>query len=60
MPESAERSPPNASTALPAGPIHHIVSPLRRFLHVEAASGVVLLLWHRPVLTPPPDVATTA
>jgi NhaA family Na+:H+ antiporter len=44
MPESAERSPPSASTALPAEPIHHIVSPLRRFLHVETASGIVLLV----------------
>ena len=29
---------------LPREPIHRLVGPLERFLHVEAASGVVLLL----------------
>ncbi|MFH5805465.1 Na+/H+ antiporter NhaA [Alienimonas sp. DA493] len=37
-PESAE------SIALPREPIHRLITPINRFLHVEAASGVVLLL----------------
>ncbi len=31
-------------TGLPPEPIHHLVSPLQRFLHVETAGGIVLLL----------------
>lgn len=34
----------NNSVSLPAEPIDRVVGPLARFLHVEAASGVVLLL----------------
>ncbi|MGA2497606.1 MAG: Na+/H+ antiporter NhaA [Tepidisphaeraceae bacterium] len=36
----ADEHPP----ALPPGPIDQILNPLVRFLHVEAASGIVLLL----------------
>ncbi len=29
---------------LPQEPIHRLIQPLNRFLHVEAASGIVLLI----------------
>lgn len=35
---------PGESRDLPLEPIHRLTTPLRRFLHIEAASGVVLLL----------------
>ena len=35
---------PTAKDRLPREPIHRLTRPLNRFLHVEAASGVVLLL----------------
>ena len=34
---------PNASSALPSEPIDRLLQPLARFLHVEAAGGVLLL-----------------
>ncbi len=36
--------PEDTQVQLPKEPIHRLVGPLERFLHVEAASGVVLLL----------------
>ncbi len=33
----------DAELTIPAGPIDRLVKPFERFLHVEAASGVVLL-----------------
>jgi NhaA family Na+:H+ antiporter len=38
-----EPNAPGASTALPPEPIDRILQPLARFLHVEAAGGVLLL-----------------
>ena len=39
------QQPQNANDLahLPAEPIDHIIGPLRRFLHVEATSGILLL-----------------
>ena len=39
----ADRSNSGASSLLPQEPIHRLLRPLNSFLHVEAASGVVLL-----------------
>lgn len=40
-----QQTQPSAELArLPAEPVHRIVGPLTRFLHVEAASGIALLL----------------
>jgi NhaA family Na+:H+ antiporter len=35
---------PKNDDLLPREPIHRIVEPIARFMHVEAASGVLLLL----------------
>ena len=34
---------PNESGDLPRVPIRHVVEPVVRFMHIEAASGVVLI-----------------
>lgn len=39
------RSPDSADSQLPREPIDRIAGPLAHFLHIEAASGVVLLLF---------------
>ncbi len=41
---ASHKANPNALRALPARPIERVTDPLRRFLHIEAASGVLLLL----------------
>jgi NhaA family Na+:H+ antiporter len=35
---------PEGDAGLPVSPIERLVAPVRRFLHIEAASGVVLLV----------------
>jgi NhaA family Na+:H+ antiporter len=39
-----QEDPAHAEPALPREPIHRVTAPFERFLHVEAASGVVLLV----------------
>ncbi|NQZ95337.1 MAG: hypothetical protein HRU01_02400 [Myxococcales bacterium] len=49
---SGSNEPTDRASALSVEPIDRLVGPLARFLHVEAASGVVLLRWLLPEVPP--------
>lgn len=40
----SDHDPSSEKALLPQEPIHRLIQPLNRFLHVEAASGIVLLI----------------